>query len=106
MALTFFFYSVMKLTALIPTQVTLTPDQVTMVTVDHLRSLVSPGKFLQEQLVFDSKLRAKVKKLCLCQLDPEHRHGSISTEVVRPATTLDISVFEVLSHLTEGKTHV
>ncbi len=56
---------------------------------NKLRAMVAPGKYLRE----------KNDVIMLMQDDPNWRHGSVSEEIVRIATELDIAVFKVLESL-------
>lgn len=69
-------------------KVHLTDQQVDEITIKRLRQLVHPGEYLRDtgQLVFLAR-------------DEEHHHGSVYSENVRAATTLDKAVFRVLDFL-------
>jgi hypothetical protein len=70
-------------------EIELTAETVNDITIKRLQMLVSPGEYLREEK----------GKIVLKQDDPGWRHGSISEEVVREATELDIAVFKVLTAL-------
>jgi hypothetical protein len=70
-------------------EINLTEETVNEITIKRLQMLVSPGEYL----------RTENGKTLLKQDDPGWRHGSVSEEVVREATELDIAVFKVLTVL-------
>ena len=71
----------------------LTEAAVNEVTVDRLYKLLDGGEYL----------RKEKGKTYLKQDDPNHRHGSISEEIVREATELDIAVLTVIRALRDKK---
>ena len=62
-------------------------DEQDEITLDRLERIVSPGEYLRTK---------KDGTIWVMQDDPGHRHGSISEDDVRPATELDIAVFDVM----------
>ena len=67
-------------------EIELTSETVNKITVDRLKQFLNGGEYL----------RTEKGKTYLKQDDPYHRHGSISEEVVREATELDIAVMTVI----------
>ena len=61
------------------------------VTQKTLLRLVEPGEYLRT----DAN-----GAIFLMQDDPNWRHGSVSEEVVRRATDIDVAVFKVIDYLT------
>lgn len=78
-----------KYTENILREIKLPTDVARQVARRTLLSLVAPGEYLikREDVVW------------LAQDDPGHRHGSVRTDYIRPATALDTSVFEVIKAL-------
>lgn len=74
-------------------EVEITEDSVKQITINRIRRLLDGGEFL----------RKEKGKTYLKQDDPNWRHGSVSEEIVREATELDIAVFKVLKALDEPK---
>lgn len=67
--------------------VTISDREVDIIVVKRLRNIIYPGEYITERDGIDY----------LCMDDPNWRHGSVGTEVVRPATELDQAVCAVLS---------
>ena len=70
-------------------QITLPEEKVKEIVITKLKRLVAPGEYMR---FFNGEG-------FLTQDDPYHRHGSVSEEVVRRATPLDLAVFRVLEEL-------
>lgn len=66
--------------------VSISDREVDNIAVKRLRSFIYPGEYIVERDGIDY----------LCMDDPNWRHGSVGTEVVRPATELDQAVCAVL----------
>jgi hypothetical protein len=67
----------------------LTPDEVDDVAIRRLLQLVAPAEFLKN-----------VKGVpFLAHDDPDHRHGSVATIILRKATPQDLAVFDVIGTL-------
>ena len=77
------------ITKTIREQITLSEEKVNEIVIAKLKQLVAPGEYMR---VFNGEE-------FLMQDDPYHRHGSVSEEVVRKATPLDVAVFTVLKEL-------
>ncbi len=77
--------------------INLSNDEVITITKAKLYELVYPGRYLQRK--WDPKLKPEDRELWLAHDDPNWRHGSVSTEYVRPATELDKAIFLVIDNL-------
>jgi len=73
-------------------RIQLSNDTVDEVTRKRLLQLVYPGEYL----------RKEKDGVWLKQDDPHWRHGSVSEDVVRKATELDIAVFAVITAIYEA----
>lgn len=70
--------------------VTLSNSNIIEVTKNKLMRLVHPGEYL---------VRGSDGNLWLAKDEDNHRHGSVSTELIRLGTNLDLAVFQVLGAL-------
>lgn len=69
--------------------VDLTIETINKATILRLQQFLNGGQYL----------RTEKGKTYIKQDDPNHRHGSISEEIVREATELDIAVLTVIKAL-------
>ena len=72
----------------IPKNINLSKQQMKEVTIQYLKELVHPGEYIRE-----------IDGDTYVMMDDDHYHGSISEIRVRPASDLDIQVFNMLTLL-------
>lgn len=83
----------MRITYTTSHEFTLSEKDINSAAKKRLWQLVRPGEYL--------RYNKNDGKVYLKQDDPHWRHGSVSEEIVREATNLDIAVFKVLEKLNE-----
>lgn len=70
-------------------EVEITEESVKQITINRIKKMLDGGEYL----------RKEKGKTYLKQDDPNWRHGSVSEEIVREATELDVAIFKILTAL-------